>query len=686
MNRRLGILVVLLIMLQSGAIRAAPQWVAHASAPGPDLAEAGRSRFDQLFAGDDGTYRIPFPFEELVAQLESKIDNSDASGVRRVFIPLGRSLQRNAAAPDFFRHPRAVIALQGEPGEGGDVLRYRLFIAHQPVSETLEIISYNDSAGRFEFQVVDNYAAGKQAVVRQANRRMCMSCHQNAAPIFPARPWSETTFNVEVASRLIDALPDRFQSLVGTLTDDAGAIDLLVERANYLAAAQLIWQRGCGTARCRAAALRAALQYRLSGESGFARDTRYRDDYYAELERNWRRVWPDGLALGNSRIADREPFAEPTRALDPLTPRPAHAIWRSVDAVVADGIIYRLAGFVTLDDIRRLDAYLAAAGESRGGPVQRLRADCRLANVAAGTKLLECSDGADKLGLHALLELEYEGASLQSLHVLSLRMPGDPSLLRPGVKELIWLDGGRQAELFNPDGGLSMRLANGDRLQSLRLSWAGASLREGSRLEVLVVREFEFIDHALTVMLQNQHRKKGDSLAGKPFRRAAVITELDEALATPPAAGPWGGALPGAGLSARPAPPGNVVAGRSASSAAVGQSIAGLELLWPLCGNCHGSERRNPPGFLAGSDRRGRVEQCAPRILARLKAWRDDSGSAIAPMPPPATIESDWAEGEHYRELVAAVEDLLRAARKPPDGISAEAADNGRLPPCLAPG
>jgi hypothetical protein len=672
MNKCIQALLILWLSVDCANLLAAPQWVAHASKPGPDLPPAGGSRFDRLFAGADNQYRIPFPFSELVALLESRIDNGRANGVRRVFVPMGRSLQRNAPAPDFFRLPREVIALQGEPAATDDVLEYRLFIAHQPGTGTLEVISYNDSAGRFEFQVVDDYTANRPPRVRQANRLLCMSCHQNAAPIFPTRPWRETSFNVEVASKLVAALPRRFESLVETLTDDAGAIDLLVERANYLAVAQLIWQQGCGDADCRAAALRAILQYRLSGKSSFAREhPAYRRDYYANLEQNWRRNWPQGLALANSRIVDRNPFAGTplSRAEDALALRPAHATWHDVDAIVADGIIFRLGGFLTMRDIRRLDDYLVAAGQRLPRALERFGGNCRLANAATATRMLECSDGAATSAMQATIELDYDQGRGESLRILSLRVPGERSLLQPQIASLSRLANGLRAELENADSGLSMRLANGDRVASLELRWQDDLLQGNILIEIEVAREFQLIEPALASLLRNFRAGNGDALSARPFRREPVIAELDRAL------GPQGGNRGQAAAMASPAP---------LSRPATALDLAGdLALLQPFCGRCHAGATRFPPGFLGVDGTRRRVSQCAPRILARLAAWRASGEDAIVPMPPPATIDAHWASSNHYRRLVDAVETLLADNPEIALPIQTAAAAYSRLPPCL---
>jgi hypothetical protein len=178
MSKLRATLLTILLLLPYQYAMANPAWIEQASRPGPDVAPVGQSRFDQLFLQPDGRYKIPYPFERLIEALENRLDNGDNPAVRQVLVPIGRSLQRESPAPDYFHFPRNIITLEGEPitvdRQAGQVMEYRLFIAHQPSTETLEIISYNDAAGRFEFQLAQDYAAGKPcrfaAQVRFANR------------------------------------------------------------------------------------------------------------------------------------------------------------------------------------------------------------------------------------------------------------------------------------------------------------------------------------------------------------------------------------------------------------------------------------------------------------------------------------------------------------------------------------
>src|SRR3546814_9204248 len=87
-----------------------PKWAVRASKPGSDRPPAGRSLFDFVTTREQGgarVYDIPFPFEALLQRINARA-GCDAGDdcLRVVLIPLGRSLQRLAAAPDFFAHPQ----------------------------------------------------------------------------------------------------------------------------------------------------------------------------------------------------------------------------------------------------------------------------------------------------------------------------------------------------------------------------------------------------------------------------------------------------------------------------------------------------------------------------------------------------------------------------------------------------
>src|SRR3546814_5552801 len=104
-----------------------------------------------------------------------------------------------AAAPDFFAHPRIVAAVTGEGDDAAALLKDRLYIGYQEQSALLEVISYNEAAGRFEFQLVHDYRAGATPRVSYARRELCAACHQNLAPIF-SRPLRSEEHTSELQS------------------------------------------------------------------------------------------------------------------------------------------------------------------------------------------------------------------------------------------------------------------------------------------------------------------------------------------------------------------------------------------------------------------------------------------------------------------------------------------------------
>ena len=84
-------------------------WAVNPTVPGPDLPPVGRSLFDYLVserAGDAKAYHVPFPFSALIERIQAHLSQREFNGgTRVVLIPMGRSLQRVAAAPDFFKYP-----------------------------------------------------------------------------------------------------------------------------------------------------------------------------------------------------------------------------------------------------------------------------------------------------------------------------------------------------------------------------------------------------------------------------------------------------------------------------------------------------------------------------------------------------------------------------------------------------
>src|SRR5690349_13800248 len=295
-------------------------WAIDPTAPRPDLPPVGRSLFDHLIADrSTSRYHIAFPFWTFVDRIRERLAQQEyAGGTRATLIPMGRSLQRAAAVPNFFLYPRAVVAITGEPlttaQDAGMLLKDRLYIGYVESTNTLEVISYNEAAGRFEFQLVKDYREGAQPKVFYANRAICTSCHQNQAPIFSQPVWSETTANGRVAT-LLGARLSALQLPRQSNLDFPDDINKAAVRANAIPPLQRAWRDGCAAGdgmqaqRCRAAAFIAVLQYGLTGERDY--DTAapaYQRDFIATAVSAWRSHWPQGLHVSQSDLPDRNPL------------------------------------------------------------------------------------------------------------------------------------------------------------------------------------------------------------------------------------------------------------------------------------------------------------------------------------------------------------------------------------------
>ena len=213
---------------------AAPEPLTSFETRGPDLPPVGHSLFDHAMAvrsGGGWVLDVPWPFEALVERIGSHLGPAHREPMKRVLHPIGRSLHRNAAAPQYFRYPRAVGAVDTDPkaapGVSGLMLKDRLYVGYQPLSDVLEVVSYNEAAGRFEYQVVSDYRAGGTPRVGYADRGLCLACHHNQAAIYAEQPWAETNNSNFVAALLLDeadefyGIPARVPFDVPELFDDS---------------------------------------------------------------------------------------------------------------------------------------------------------------------------------------------------------------------------------------------------------------------------------------------------------------------------------------------------------------------------------------------------------------------------------------------------------------------------------
>ena len=367
-----------------------------AGADASDIPAGGRSLFDIMTtvvsedaSGESARLEVPFPFERLRALIKKAGGLSDAD-IAETLIPLGRSLQRRAAAPDYFASPRRVLGVIAEPPEADPattlVLKDRLFIGHQPRTESLEVISFNEAAGRFEFQIVEDYAPGKVPRVRQARRALCLGCHGNGGPIFPEAPWSETPAHPAIAARLakVAGAPPPDPATIESNRRSAAALYRSVGAANRLSHAARYWRIACTDPATRQSC-RSKLLKSISIPTGHdptsddhGKTGQDRADIEETIAAAQARAWPEGFTIASPFIADINPLAtldaKARDLADPLNERPALAVLDATKAEDVDRIIALLRDAFTarhvawLRDVLREREPVQAASPAALGP------------------------------------------------------------------------------------------------------------------------------------------------------------------------------------------------------------------------------------------------------------------------------------------------------------------------------
>jgi hypothetical protein len=690
-------------------------WSVDPAFPGADLPPAGRSLFDFLvMQGDAGreTADVPFPFSALVERIATprRAGAHDAAPVRAVLIPLGRSLQRSAAAPDFFASPRVVVSFAGEtrgPGGAEVALRDRLYFGYQPRANVIEVISYNEAAGRFEFQIVSDYRAGGRAKVRYARRPVCIACHQNGGPIFSRGLWSETNANPRIAAALLRE-KSRFEGVdVARGIDIPDAIDAAVRRANRMAGYQWLWRNGCaasatrdGEIRCRGQTLVAALRYRLSGRQSYdAAAPEYRELVRGAMAGLATAQRGAGLALPDPGLPNRDPLldhaigsrsandyaavADVAAAYDPLTPRPALEIWPFADPdFVARQLVAGIAEFFTDADVRRLGDQLRAAAAWNGAPRRdvTLACDIGVTRREAGQQRIAFACSAADAGTQRRAQLQgtllVDGVRIYGGSVERLGFADDGA----GTDALrnIAIGGGtfrmRRGEVVATlrvaRDGTPVRRGDGHAVESIRLTWvpphdaakaAAPALRARGAATVTLLEDFAPIARAVSALERSTQEGTSDALSAQPFRRASVLAALDREIGLPPAR--W------CCVDDRALPP-PAVEERAALAIDAGEEAGEERVFHRYCALCHRSDDPAPPNFLNGTPAqvRANLAHCAQRLHVRLAMWeRTGSERTKTPMPPLATLhgagisESAWRSAEDLSTLRGYVAKLLRA-------------------------
>jgi mono/diheme cytochrome c family protein len=614
-----------------------------AAADDGDLPPTGRSRFDFLM----GNAPMPYPLPRLIAHIRSQLEASGdgLSPLKITLIPLGRSLRRSVAAPDFFHFPSVVAAVDGDSKEGHTPLKDQLFLGYNERAEAVEIISYNEQAGRFEFQVIRDYRSGAQPKTYYASRALCLACHQNNAPIFSRPLWDETPANPAIASRL-KATGRNFYGIPLSGTDISSAIDAAAERANLFQVWLQIWREACSNA-CRAQWLDAALAYAMSGNLPEADELKF-----ADLEMRWKKTWPQGLGIPGSSIPNRDPFAtvvEPPikshavpshplaelaqlahipAQLEPLNPRPPLQRWTTPDKIK---LVAGLAGLLNKADVQAFDRALVTHTKAQS---HTLTLPCRFTHKPRRV-VFNCT--TSDLQLSGVIQNVGSALSGQIERLQVGHAKTAPDLTFSGR-----MTKAGQIELIPRHGASGVRLSDGRRWSRLQFNTSRAD--QGSATLTLI-DDYADVRSALP-RLPLMTTSIFDGSRALAELQAELGLDKREALARETLANK----LPPAKLE--------IVAPRKLSGSA--------PRFLQYCGQCHDSTTNFPPNFLHGDDItvNTRLDHCAERIFYRLSMWHVvEAKRGKTTMPPISALAAYGFDAASWANS-APLADLLEAARQ----------------------
>jgi hypothetical protein len=118
------------------------------------------------------------------------------------------------------------------------------FLGHAEKSGDVEVMSWNPRGERYEFKLIEGYTPQGKPILKLADRKLCVQCHQNEGPIFPHFPWSETDRNMKISDYFAKkGLADNYPQLLNS--NAAIVVDNAVRAANRFLAEQKICKTLC---------------------------------------------------------------------------------------------------------------------------------------------------------------------------------------------------------------------------------------------------------------------------------------------------------------------------------------------------------------------------------------------------------------------------------------------------------
>lgn len=674
----------------------------------------GRSYFDYVFSDLQGatrTYQIPYPFEKALGRVDQYLgyENRDShdSGLRIVLFPMGRSLQRNAAligAPNsdlnlFFRFPRVVVGVDKEPKIPFALnLKGRLFLGFHEKSKVIEAISYNDEEGRYEYQVVRDYEAGKKPKVVYANRQLCLSCHQNQTPIFSQSPWGESNAHPQIFSMIEKQLGSRDKYFGAATRVDLSvpyALDVLVDKGNYSHAYNKMWLKLCSDSECQKKTVQYILRYLLNGQEGLRMSASEKSDYLLAFEKKFQQRFPHGIKIPSPKIPNRDPLKDRRKSqseieqsmnrvdeilkgslqelisrssvsgeFEPLMVRPAVELWASSepDGRNMNKMISGLAEMFTQLDAQQIEGWLEKKVLLSGEPgAIDLQASCQIQKTPQGDNFViqvscpseNSSEMALQKGYFVINQNQIRKGMIENLFLYG----GEAHCDRQAVQSVVnrvnaiacpalsnaevsgTLNGDiLDLQFYQANKGLKARLLDGRLLTRVQLD-----LKMG-KMKVSIVNDISYLDK-LTDHFPNAllNRKTVLKILAEGFKVKYEDPDIIGKMKT---------------LEK------NLEIETLRADQILAHNQNPVEAFTQSCGMCHSNFEGVPPAFLglkpSSIDAFGkcvRIEMCAPRILYRLK-MRNCPDAQIAlfqknPMPLPNFFEMTKVDMKTWQKSVA---------------------------------
>lgn len=282
--------------------------------PDSDLPPEGtRSLFDHIIAQNNG---LPFPFDKFITLLTDL--HPENKKPLMLMIPDGRSLLKGQANQHL---PRILLAPdfqeENTPVGLGKVTPGQLFIGFVEAANEIEVISYNEAAGRFEYQLVQDYCEGCIPKIVYAKRAICLTCHQGGTPVFSQRPWNETNGQLAIAHAIKEARKganDYWNAPIQQTLATPERFDELTDIGNFFVASQRVWLDGCGEAgnECRRQLLSLALRY--ADQPG---QFNIESEHVKKLKTLWANSFPEeGIIVPESDLNNRDPSGKTNNFTD----------------------------------------------------------------------------------------------------------------------------------------------------------------------------------------------------------------------------------------------------------------------------------------------------------------------------------------------------------------------------------